>query len=165
LRKSSTSRWKGELVAIASPALHLAGIAEKVSRLADEVERQVGEAEIDLDRRRVPAPLRQALTEDEAVVAEPKRIFEQRKVRILRRWRIEDPSAVALPGVDLVLGAIGAATASDVLDVIGYVVEGRVPGRSCPSAGSNMEASSLGSEATIEEDGTTQRLTPSIRRV
>ena len=64
-----------------------------MGRLADQVERDVGEAEVDLDRRRVAAPFAEALAEDQGVVAEPKQIFEADVAMLVLRRRIERPLA------------------------------------------------------------------------
>ena len=45
-------------------------------RLPDQIEREIGDAEIDLDARRVTAPFAEALAEDQAVVAEAEEIVE-----------------------------------------------------------------------------------------
>src|SRR2546430_10233650 len=50
---------------VTSPAIELAGIGEQQPRLPDEIERQVGEAQVLLQRRRVSDPLAQALRSEE----------------------------------------------------------------------------------------------------
>src|SRR3546814_2582199 len=47
---------------------------------SDEVERDVGKAEVDLDRRRMTTPFAEALAEDQAVVAEAEEIVDERPV-------------------------------------------------------------------------------------
>ena len=59
---------KRELIAIT-------GFAEQQSRLADQVQRKVGETDVHLEHRAVPAPFAQALPEDERVVAEAQEVF------------------------------------------------------------------------------------------
>src|SRR3546814_12618716 len=51
---------------------------------SDEVERDVGKAEVDLDRRRMTTPFAEALAEDQAVVAEAEEIVDERPVANLR---------------------------------------------------------------------------------
>ena len=52
-----------------------AGVAEQRARLADQVERHVGQGDVFFEHRRVPAPLTQALTEDQAGVADAQHIL------------------------------------------------------------------------------------------
>jgi hypothetical protein len=80
---------KGECVAVAAPALDLAGMVEEMRRLTDQIEAHVREAEIDLDARRVAAPFAEALAQDQAVVAEAQQRFEQHRSRLVLRRRIE----------------------------------------------------------------------------
>src|SRR3546814_7015475 len=47
---------EGEPVAVAVPPFDFAGVVQEVRRLADEVERDVGKAEVDLARRRMTTP-------------------------------------------------------------------------------------------------------------
>ncbi len=47
----------------------------RVRRLPDQVERQIGKAKIDLQRRRMPAPFAQPLAEDQRVIAEPQKVI------------------------------------------------------------------------------------------
>ena len=49
---------------------------EQQARLADQVERDVGERQVLLEDRAVPAPLRQALAEDQRVVGEAEDVVE-----------------------------------------------------------------------------------------
>ncbi len=48
-------------------------------RLPDQVEREVGEAEVDLEHRPMAAPFAEPLAEDQRVVAEPQQIIEMRR--------------------------------------------------------------------------------------
>jgi hypothetical protein len=84
-------------IPVASPPFHLTRIIQEVRSLPDQVEGHIGEAQINLDRRRMPAPFRKPLAQDQAVVAEPQRIFEQREIRLLRRGRIERAGGLGLP--------------------------------------------------------------------
>ncbi len=59
---------KRELVAVAS-------FAQEQRRLPDQVERQVGEADVDLEHGSVPAPFADALPQHQSVVAEAQEIF------------------------------------------------------------------------------------------
>src|SRR3546814_7704042 len=69
---------EGEPVAVAVPPFDFAGVVQEVRRLADEVERDVGKAEVDLDRRRMTTPFAEALAEEQAVVAEAEEIVDER---------------------------------------------------------------------------------------
>ena len=82
LRKSSTSRWNASLSRVAR-------FAEEMRRLPDQVERQVGEAEVDLEHRRMPAPFAQPLAEDQRIVAEPQAIIGARRIMLAGRRRVE----------------------------------------------------------------------------
>ena len=53
---------------------------EEVRRLADEIERDVGQRDVLLENRRMPTPLRQSMTENESIVAEAKKILEPIRV-------------------------------------------------------------------------------------
>ena len=53
----------------------VAGKTQEQIRLPHQIERDIGEREIDLQHRRMAAPLAQPLAEDEAVVAESKGLF------------------------------------------------------------------------------------------
>ena len=80
---------EGERVAVAALVLAFAGCAEQVGRLTDQVERQVGETEVDLERGRVAAPFAEALAEHQSIVAEPKQVIVPRGVRLGGRRRVE----------------------------------------------------------------------------
>jgi hypothetical protein len=69
---------EGEVVGAASLAFQLAGESQPQLGLADQVQRHVGERDVLLQHRRVAAPLRHPVAEDQAVVAEPERVFERR---------------------------------------------------------------------------------------
>src|SRR5205823_11941499 len=68
---------EGERVGIAALSFDLAGETEKMRPLPQQIEADVGQREIDLQHRRVPGPFRQALTQDERVVAETNRMVKQ----------------------------------------------------------------------------------------
>src|SRR5438874_13709521 len=73
-----------EHVAMERQLIRVSGFAEQVSRLADQVEREVGEADVDLKHRPMPAPFAKPLSEHERIVAEPQQIFEARGIRVVR---------------------------------------------------------------------------------
>ena len=56
------------------PALELAGIGVERARLADQVERDIGEREVLLEHRRVAAPFRQPVAEHQRVVGQAQRM-------------------------------------------------------------------------------------------
>ena len=61
-------------------------LVEQQRRLPDQVEREIGETEIDLDRRRMAAPFAEPLPEDQRIVAEPKQVIRARRdLRLLAR--------------------------------------------------------------------------------
>ena len=72
---------EGELVLVvaraAELALELAGARQHRARLADEVERHVGEGDVFLDDRRVAAPLGEALRQDQAGVADAQQVLHR----------------------------------------------------------------------------------------
>ena len=67
----------------------IAGKPEEVRALPDEVEGDVCEAEIDLQRGCMTAPFAEPLAQDQRIVAEPLAIFDRRGVMFARRRRIE----------------------------------------------------------------------------
>ena len=67
-----------EIVLGAAAAVRLRRIREQVSRLAEQVERDVGEREILLERRRVADPLAETLRQDQARVADSERVRTHR---------------------------------------------------------------------------------------
>ena len=92
----------GKVVLAAPLALDLAGIGVEQPRLADQVERQVGERDVLLQHGRPPRPLRQPMPEHQRVVGEGHDIVEQRRSRRI--------GPRAYPGFGgLVLGAAGVA--------------------------------------------------------
>jgi len=74
---------KGKRVLVTPAALELPGVGEQQPRLPDQIERQVGEPQVLLQRRRVTDPLAQALPEHEARVSEAQHVANVR--RLLRR--------------------------------------------------------------------------------
>ena len=79
---------EGERVAVPAPALRPRRPHEEMGRLADQIEAHIGEAEIDLDARRMAAPFAEPLPEDQAVVAEPQQRLEQHLVVRNRRHQM-----------------------------------------------------------------------------
>ena len=67
----------GEVVGAAALALDLGGEAEPELGLADQVERDVGERDVLLERRGVAAPFRDAVAEDQGVVAGAEQELEE----------------------------------------------------------------------------------------
>ncbi len=70
-----------ENVAAERQLVGIAGLAQKQRRLTDQVESEIGEGQVDLERRRVPAPFAQPLAEDQRVIAEPLQVVDARRVR------------------------------------------------------------------------------------
>ena len=68
----------GEPVGVAAAALDLSREPQEQISLADQVERDVGEAEVDLERGRMAAPFGQPLTQDHRVVAKSKQVLDER---------------------------------------------------------------------------------------
>jgi hypothetical protein len=62
----------------------LPGELEEQIRLANQVESDVREGDVFFQDRRVSAPLREAVTEDEAVVGESEEILKEIRVRRYR---------------------------------------------------------------------------------
>ena len=77
------SEWCGhgpileEDIALANIALDLIGQAKKVSRLSDEIERDVGERDVLLEDGAVAAPLGKPVPQDQAIVAQAEQILEE----------------------------------------------------------------------------------------
>ena len=65
-----------EFVRVTPLAFRRARDAQEMRRLTDQIEPDIGERQIDLQHRRMPAPLRQPLTEDQRVVAEADGVVE-----------------------------------------------------------------------------------------
>ena len=86
-------------VAIAALSLHLARQVEEQARLTDQVETDIGEAEVDLERRRMPAPFGETLTQDQAVIAKAQKIVEERPMMLDRFARVEAAARPRLFGI------------------------------------------------------------------
>ena len=69
----------GEVVLGAAGALDLAGVGQQGARLAEQVERDVGQRDVLLELRRAGDPLAEPLGEDERVVAEPEGVRRERR--------------------------------------------------------------------------------------
>ena len=67
-----------ELVLVILLAFDLGGIGVELARLADEVERDVGERHVLFQHRRMPAPFRQPVTEDQRIVGAAQGVEHQR---------------------------------------------------------------------------------------
>src|SRR5690606_37898575 len=96
---------EGERVGVPALSFRFGGDGEEMRRLPDQIERDVGEAEIDLDAGRVTAPLAKPLAEDQTVVAKAKREFEQEATMRLVHRRVEGPAGADLLGDKFVFGA------------------------------------------------------------
>ncbi len=72
---------EGEIVLAAALALDLSGIVIEQPGLADEVQRDVGETEVFLQRRRVTDPLGDPLSEDQIAVCKSKQVIGRRPGR------------------------------------------------------------------------------------
>ena len=93
---------EGERIAVAALPFGLACIVQKMSRLPDQVEPHVRKAEVDLDARRVAAPFAEPLPEDQAVVAEAEKGFEEHQIlpgtgRGTMRSMVEGPGRLIGP--------------------------------------------------------------------
>ena len=69
---------KIEHVAVKGKLVGIPRRAKQVSRLPHQVEREIGQAEIDLERRRVAAPFTQPLAEDQRVVTQAQQVISAR---------------------------------------------------------------------------------------
>ncbi len=67
-----------ERIRVAPCAFNLAGEGQPQFRLSDEVETDIRHGDVFFKRWRMPAPRRNALAENERVVAHPEREFEKR---------------------------------------------------------------------------------------
>ena len=65
---------EGEVVLVAPLALDDAGMSVEQPRLANEVERQIGERDVLLQHRRVTRPLRQPVPEHQRIVGKAQRV-------------------------------------------------------------------------------------------
>ena len=86
--------WQLEVedVAVECEFVGVSGLPEEVRCLPDQVEREIGEAEVDLEHRRVSAPFTQALAEDQRIVAEPLAIIGARRIMLADRRCVERPA-------------------------------------------------------------------------
>ncbi len=82
-----------EHIAMEGQLVGIAGEAEEMRPLPDEVERDVRQAEVDFQRRGVTAPFAEPLAEDERVIAEAKQVIEARGVRLAHGGRVEGAGA------------------------------------------------------------------------
>jgi hypothetical protein len=78
---------EGELVLVETLAFQRAGAREQHARLADQVERHIGQRDVFFEHRAVAAPLAQALAQDQGRVAQAQQVVD------IGRWsnRIEAP--------------------------------------------------------------------------
>lgn len=80
---------EGESVGIPATSFDFRRQFKEQRRLADQVKREVGKAEIDLDGWRMTTPFGQPLAQDQAVVTQAKQVIDQRVVPLHRRRCIE----------------------------------------------------------------------------
>jgi hypothetical protein len=64
-------------VFVAIFAFSFAGNMQIETCLTDQIERDVGESNVFLENRRVPAPFRQAMSKNETIIAKPEEILEE----------------------------------------------------------------------------------------
>jgi hypothetical protein len=76
---------EGEVIGAAPLPLDLSGQAQPHLRLADQVERGVGERDILLQHRRMTAPFADPVAEDQRVVPHPQEELEQVVIRLVQR--------------------------------------------------------------------------------
>ncbi len=72
----------------------LVGIArqpEEIGRLANQVERHVGQAEVHFQRRRVAAPFAQPLAQNERIITQPLAIIRHRRIGMGGACSVECP--------------------------------------------------------------------------
>ena len=92
--KSSTSRWKASLSASRPSPSSCAGVAQEMRRLADQVEADVGERQVDFQHRRMAAPLRQPLAEDQASSPSRSGVVEAAAAAVARHQMCFTPSGI-----------------------------------------------------------------------
>src|SRR5919106_464717 len=78
-----------EYIAVEGELVRITGKAEEIGPLPDQVQRQIGEAKVDLQRRRMAAPFAEPLAKDQRIVTQPLAIGDQRRVVLARRGRVE----------------------------------------------------------------------------
>jgi hypothetical protein len=66
-----------ERVFVAPFAFRLSRKMQIEACLTDQIERDVGESNVFLENRRVPAPFRQAMSKNETIIAKPEEILEE----------------------------------------------------------------------------------------
>ncbi len=69
-----------EHVAMERQLVRVPRLAKQQGRLADQIEREIGEAKIDFERRRMAAPFGQSLPQHQRIVAQPQQIILARGV-------------------------------------------------------------------------------------
>src|SRR5947209_10663953 len=67
-----------ENVATEGELIPISGFPEQVGRLADQIEREVGETDVDLEHRPMSAPFAQALPEHQRIVSEAQEVVGAR---------------------------------------------------------------------------------------
>ena len=76
---------EGQLVLVAAAALELAGVGQQQARLADQIEREVGEPQVLFERRRVPDPFAEALAEHQRGIAEAQHVAAAHRLQLALR--------------------------------------------------------------------------------
>ena len=75
----------GELVLVVALALDLGGIAIEFAGLAEQIEAHIGERHVLFQHRRMAAPFRQPMAQDQRVVGAAQRVQHQRRFGDLDR--------------------------------------------------------------------------------
>ena len=89
----------GQRILVAALAFERTGIVVKPPRLADQIEPDIGERQLLFEQRRMSAPFRQPVAEDQRVVSQPQYVIEERHHRPGARAS-RPPSAVERSGAD-----------------------------------------------------------------
>ena len=66
------------MILVATSALELAGVREQQARLPEQIQRNIRQRQVLFEHRRMPAPFREPLAEDEGAVGEAEDVFEVR---------------------------------------------------------------------------------------
>ena len=169
----------GELVLVVALALDLGGVAIELARLADQVEAHIGERHILFQHRRVAAPFRQPVPEDQA---RRRRGAARRAPAAFRRPDVGIAIAInslAWPSLrgakrrsnpDFLCGAMDCFASLAMTKITYARLRPALRRTSDAGRSSTLPARTscpfrTGSEAVIALDGTTQIDRPSPRRV
>src|SRR4030095_16629034 len=69
--------------------VRVAGQAQKMGALPDQVERDIRQAKVDFQRRGMATPFRETLAQDQRIVAQPLAIIDNGRVMMSLGWRVE----------------------------------------------------------------------------